>query len=63
MANLSLRKEIEYQEGLVNEQKHASKQNYDKIMQLREIENNMHKDVESQTKRVNILATEAENNN
>jgi len=60
--NLNLRKEIEYQEKLCNEQKDISHKNYKELTRLRELQIKLEKDLDTLHKRVNILHTEVDNN-
>lgn len=60
--NLNLRKEIEYQDRLVNEQKEISHSHYKELSRLREYQMNLDKELDQQHKKVQILRTEIENN-
>jgi len=57
-----LRKDIEYQERLVSEQKDLGHANYKELTRLREIGLNLDKELDNQHKRISILRTEIENN-
>jgi hypothetical protein len=61
-ANLNLRKEIEYQERIVGEQKSISNSNYDTLVRLRDNQHRLDKELEAQDKRVHVLQVEYENN-
>ena len=60
--NLNLKKEIDYEQQLVNEQKELSNKNYQELSRLREIMYNLDKDLEAKSKRIEILRREIENN-
>lgn len=60
--NLNLKKEIDYEQQLVNEQKELSNRNYQELSRLREIMYNLDKDLEAKSKRIEILRREVENN-
>jgi len=60
--NLNARKEIEYNEGLVNEQKEISSRNYQELTNLREVMSNLDKDLDAKLQRFDILKREMENN-
>ena len=60
--NLNARKEIEYNEGLVNEQKEISSRNYQELTNLREVMSNLDKDLDAKLQRLEILKREMENN-
>jgi|DEB0MinimDraft_12_1074336.scaffolds.fasta_scaffold118195_2 hypothetical protein len=59
---MNVRKEIEYQERLVGEQKSISHANYDTLLRLRDNQLRLDKELEAQSRRVQILHTEYENN-
>lgn len=61
-ANLNLRKEIEYQDRLLAEQKEISHAHYQELTKLREIQFNIDKDIDVTQKRYSILKSEIENN-
>lgn len=61
-ANLNLRKEIEYQDRLLAEQKEISHSHYQELTKLREIQFNIDKDIDVTQKRYSILKSEIENN-
>jgi len=60
--NLNLRKEIEYQDRLLAEQKEISHAHYQELTKLREIQFNIDKDIDVTQKRYSILKSEIENN-
>ena len=60
--NLSFRKEIEFQERLVNEQKEVGHNQYNQLLNLRETQVRCDNDVMSLNKRVDILNVEINNN-
>ena len=60
--NLNCRKEIEHQEALVAEQKDVQHCQYNELCRLRDITFNLDKDLEAQRKRIDILRSEADNN-
>jgi hypothetical protein len=60
--NLNCRKEIEHQEALVAEQKDVQHCQYNELCRLRDISFNLDKDLEAQRKRIDILRSEADNN-
>lgn len=62
MANLNLKKEIEYQERLVNEQKDISHAHYQELGRLRDIGLKLDLDIDGLRKRLHILRTECDNN-
>ena len=62
MDNMNLRKEIEYQEKLVCEQKDICHNQYGELARLRDISFNLDKDIDAQKKRIDILRTEIDNN-
>jgi len=62
MANLSLRKEIEYHQGLFNEQQAISQDHYDSLLKVRDQQMGLGKDLDQQGNRLSILHTEKENN-
>ena len=62
LANLNLRKEVDYNEKLLNEQKEINHQNYSELTRAKEIQFNLDKDIDAQRKRIDILRTEIENN-
>ena len=57
------RKEIEYQEKLLNEQKDINHNNYNHLLSLRESQLKLDKELDSQHKRIQILNTEVDNKN
>ena len=61
--NLNERKEIEYQDKLLNEQKDISHSNYNHLMSLRESQLKLDNELGQQNKRCTILNTEVDNNN
>jgi len=61
-ANLNLRKEIQYQDTLLVEQKEISHSHYKDLTNLREIQFNLDKEIDVTSKRYQILRTEIENN-
>ena len=60
--NLNLRKEIEYQDRLLVEQKEISHAHYKDLTHLREVQFNLDKEIDVTSKRYSILKTEIENN-
>lgn len=62
MANLNLRKECEYTDKLVMEQKDVNSRNFQELTRLKEVLFNLEKDCEAQQKRVEILHVEVNNN-
>ena len=60
--NLNLRKEIEYHEGMVREQKDIHHHNYNEILKLKDVSCNLDKEVDGQMNRLRILETEQDNN-
>ena len=60
--NLNLRKDVEHNEALLNEQKDIQHANYAELCRLRDISFNWDKDIEAQRKRIDILRAEADNN-
>lgn len=61
-SNLNLRKDIEFTETRLNEDKDLSNKNYQELNRLREISYNLDKDLEAQSKRIEILRVEIDNN-
>lgn len=60
--NLSLRKEVEYSERMVHEQKSTSQAHYQELARLRDVQFGLDKDLDHLHKRVSILRSDIENN-
>ena len=62
LENLNIRKEIEFHEKLVGEQKEIAHQNYGELTRLRDVSYQLDKELDSMRKRFSILKSEMENN-
>jgi hypothetical protein len=61
-SNLNLRKEIEFQDRLLAEQKEISHAHYQELTKLRDIQMNIDKDIQTTQARYNMLKTEITQN-
>jgi chromosome segregation ATPase len=59
---LNVRKEIDYNDKLLTDEKEASSKHYQELTRLRDISFNLDKDLEAQHKRIDILRVEIDNN-
>lgn len=57
-----MRKEVEYSERMVNEQKSTSQAHYQELARLRDVQFGLDKELDHLHKRVQILRSEIENN-
>lgn len=60
--NMNLKKDIDLNESMLAQAKDISFNQYDELSRVREVSFNLDKDIDAQQKRIDILRSEAENN-